>query len=201
MDIKKRDPAGKGEIGSGTGKNIDLAGQAAVGIFRGKAHMDQRSGQDLVQGYGILSIADAGFIVDAEAHRNGVDHVAKHHFAMAEINVNDLPVGIGWKRDHANADIAGKNIVLVVVELGIHVNALAFFERKLRGFSAVMEDMRAFVKVYGPRVAAKDFDGKLIAHAVYARDGAAQQRGSRLGNRRRIENGIVAVCGQCSTGR
>src|ERR1700681_171139 len=159
MDIQKRDPAGKGEGGTGRGDNVDLARQPAVGARSGKAHVHQRSGPDIFKGRGSLSVADARFRVNGKAHGNGVDGVTQGELVVLEVDGDNLAVGVCRGRGHANADVAGKNIVPIVIQLGVNVNALAFFQRQLRGFRAVMEDMRALIKVDAPAAAAEDVHG------------------------------------------
>ena len=119
---------------TGHGDDADFTRQAAVGAGSGKAHVDQRSRLYVLKGRGGLAVADAGFRIDGEAHRHGIERVTQREFVVLGVNGDDLAVGVGGQLSHANAYVAGKNIVLVVVELGININALAFFEGKLGGF-------------------------------------------------------------------
>src|SRR5471030_2120917 len=90
MEIEKRDPAGKGESGTGRGNNADLARQPAVGTLSGKAHVHQRSWPDISQGRGSLSVADARLLVNGKAHGNGVDSVTQGEFVVLEVHQDDL---------------------------------------------------------------------------------------------------------------
>ena len=142
-----------------------------------------------------MSGADAGFLVHGKAHRDGVDGVAHGQLVVLKIHVDDLAIGVGGRRGHAYANVAGENVVLVVVKLGIHVNALAFLERKLRGLRAIVEDVRALVKVHAPVAAAKNMHGHAVAQAINAGDSASDQRGGGARHGRRIKDGVVTVSG------
>ena len=200
MEIKEGDFAGKGESRSGHGDDADFARQAAIGAGCGKAHMDERSRLYVLKGRGGLAVADAGFRINGEAHRHGIERVPQREFVVLGVNGDDLAVGVCGQLSHANAYVAGKNIVLVVVKLGVNVNALAFFERQLRGFRAVMEDVRALVKVDGPAVAAKNMQREPVTQTVNASDDAANQCGCGARHGRGIKNGIVPVCDQRAGG-
>ena len=134
MEIKERDFAGKGKSRSGHGDDADFTRQAAVRAGSGKAHVDERSWLYVLKGGWGLAVADAGFLIDGEAHRHGIERVTQGKFVVLGVNGDDLAVGVRGQLSHANADVAGKNIVLVVVKLGINVNALALFDGKLGGF-------------------------------------------------------------------
>jgi hypothetical protein len=112
------------------------------------------------------------------------------------VNVDNLAIGVSRRRGHANADVTGKNIMLVIVELGINVDALTLFKRKLRGLRAVMENVGALIKVNRPMPAAIDLHSQAVAHTINAADGPANQRGGGGWNRRRIKDGIMAVSSQ-----
>ena len=62
--------------------------------------------------------------------------------------------------------------------------------------AAVMEDVRALVKIDGPVAAAKNVYGHLVAHAINAGDCASNHGCSGARHRRGIKNRIVAVCNQ-----
>ena len=196
MEIKKRDFAGKSKRRSGHGNDADFARQAAVRAGRGKAHVHQRSRLHVLKGRGGLAVADAGFRIDGEAHRHGIERVTQGKFVVPGVNGDDLAVGVRGQLSHANAYVAGKNIVLVVVKLRVNVNALALFNGQLRGFPAVMEDVRALVKINGPVAAAKNMHRHLVAQAINAADGASNHGCSGARHGRGIKNGIVPVCNQ-----
>ncbi len=200
MEIEISDLAGKGEVGAGRGDNADLAREAAIGPLSGKAHVHQRSRSDVFEDGGGLAVADTGVLVYGKVHRNGVDGVTQREFAVLGIDRDDLAVGVGGRRGHAYADVARKNIVPVVVELGIHVNALALFERKLGGLRAVVEDVGALVKIDGPMPAAENVHRHAVAHAIDAGNGPADERGGGKRHGRGIKNRIVAVSGQRAGG-
>ena len=172
MEIKERNFAGEGKSRSGYGNDADFARQAAVGAGSGKAHVYERSGLYVLEGRRSLAVADAGFRIDGEAHRHGIERVTQGKFIVLGVNGDDLAIGVRGQLSHANAYVAGKNIVAVVVKLGVNINALAFFERQLRGFRAVMKDVRALVKVDGPVVAAKNMQREAVAHTINAGDDA-----------------------------
>jgi hypothetical protein len=155
--------------------------------------MHQRSRLYVLKGRGGLAVADAGFRIDGEAHRHGIERVPQREFVVLGINGDDLAVGVRGQLSHANAYVAGKNIVAVVVELRVNVNALALFKRKLGGFRAVVEDVRALVKANGPAVAAKNMQREAVAQTVNASDDAANQCGRGARHGRGIKNGIVPV--------
>ncbi len=196
MEIKERDFAGKGKGRSGHGDDADFTRQAAVRAGSGKAHVDERSRLYVLKGRWGLAVADAGFLIDGEAHRHGIERVPQGKFVVLGVNGDDLAVGVRGQLSHANAYVAGKNIVLVVVELGVNVNALALFERQLRGFRAVMKDMRTLVKIDGPVATAKNVHRHFVAHAIDAADGASHHGCGGARHRRGIKNGIVPVCYQ-----
>ena len=97
MEIKVSDFAGKGEGGSGHGEDSDLSRQAAVGAGSGKAHVHQRSRLNVLEGRGSLPVADAGFRIDGEAHRNGVERVTQREFLVFGVDEDDLTIGVRGK--------------------------------------------------------------------------------------------------------
>src|SRR5579864_4270912 len=120
MHIKERDFAGKGEGRSGHGDDADFTRQASVGAGSGKAHVDERSGLYVLECRGSLAVADAGFRIDGEAHRHGIERVSQSKFVVLGVNGDNLAVGVSGQLSHANAYVAGKNIVLVVIKLGVN---------------------------------------------------------------------------------
>jgi len=200
MEIKERDLAGKSKRGAGRGDDADLARQAAVGTGSGKAHMHQSPRLYVFERCGCLAVADARFRIDGETYRDGIERVAQRELVVLGIHGDDLAVGIGREGRQADAYVAGKNIVLVIVELSVNVNALAFLERQLRGLRAIVEDVSALVKIDAPAAAAKNVYGHTVAQAIDAADGASNhgRRGARHG--RRVKYGIVAISDQRARG-
>src|ERR1041385_6589200 len=96
--------------------------------------------------------------------------------------------------------ISGKNVVLVIIELRIDIDALALLKGELCSLSSVAEDVCTFVKIDGPGAAAENVDLHLIAHAVHTANGAAHQSSGSTGYGCRIKDGIVPIRDQCAGG-
>src|SRR5262249_37280259 len=159
------DDAGEGERRAGRGQDVDFARQPPIRTFRGKAHVHQRSRLYVLEGRRSLAAADARVLIHGKSHRHRIDGIAQGELVVFGVNFHDLAGGVSGWRGHAYADVAGKDVMPVVVELGVNINALAFFERQLRGFSAVVEDVRALVEIDVPVPASEDLDGHAVAHA------------------------------------
>src|ERR1044071_472527 len=200
MEIKEGNLAGKGKYRTGSSDDADLARQTAVGAGSGKAYVHQSPRLHVFEGSGRLAVVDTRFRIDGKTHGNGIERVTQRELVVLGIHGNDLAVGIGGGRRHADAYVAGKDIVFVVVELSVNVNALAFFERKLRGLRAVVEDVGALVKINAPVAAAENVHGHAVAQAIDAADGASDRGGSGARHRRGVKYGIVAVSDQRARG-
>src|SRR5438270_7707709 len=201
VEIEIGDLDGKGEGRARSGKDIDFARQAAVGALSGEANVHQRAGFYVLEDGRGLAIADARVLIDGKAHGHGIDGVTQGKLAVLGVNFDDLAIGISRKLGHADADIAGKNIMPIIVKLGIDIDALAFFECELSGFSAVAKDVSTLVKIDGPVAAAEDVDVHFVAHAVHAGDRPSYQRSDSAGHGRRIKDGIVAIsCQRAGSG-
>src|SRR5262249_39324994 len=148
---------------AGSSENMNLAGQAAVGTLGSKTNVHQGAGLDIFKRCRGLAVTDACVLINTEAYRNGVDGVAQRQLVMGGVDGGNLAVSIRGQWSHAHTDVAGKNIVPVIVQLRVDVHAFAFLKRELGSFRSVVEDVRTFVKIYGPLAAAKNTDRHAVA--------------------------------------
>src|SRR5262249_18422548 len=150
---------------------------------------------------GSLAVGDARVLINAKMDRFGINGIAQRQLTMLGVNIHDLAIGIRRRHGYTDADVASKNIVLVIIQLGINVNPLTFLESKLRYLCAVMEDMGALVEIDSPLSSTINLHREAVAHAINAADRSAYQRGHGRRNRRRIKNRIVPIRRERSGGR
>src|SRR5215471_4655162 len=112
---------------------------------------------------------------------------------MIGVHFSNLAVGVSrWSRC-AHPDVAGKYLMLFLIEHGVYVDPLTFSDGQLSYLRAVAEDARAFVKCNFPMSAAKNTHSHLVVNLVHSTHDTANQSGFSFRQRRRIQNGIVSI--------
>src|SRR5436309_9414501 len=200
MHIEEGHLADKSEGRAGSSNDSDFPCQPSIGPVGRELHMNQRSWPEVAQGGRPGSVNDPGVVAHAEVNGRRIDLVAKNKCLAFGIDVDDLSIGICGRGRNTQPYVARKHFMMRPIEHRIYGNPFAFFNGKLRGFSAVAEDMSALVKADLPSSTAEDGDRHMVADVIYAADYSANQGGLAIGNGWRIDNGVVPIGRQHSTG-
>src|SRR5437764_6200737 len=108
--------------------------------------MYERSGLHIAEGGSSCSMDDPGISVGAEVDGRSADLVAQHDCLVLGIDLDDLSIDIGGGRRDTDAYVAREYLMMGLIEHSIHRDALAFFDRKLGGLSAIVKYMSALVE-------------------------------------------------------